>query len=1063
MNSLSDTRLSSVVDVPSAAQEQELYRATNVQRALWLQARSDGSSHMQAAILELTMEGDLNCDELREAVSEIVSAHPILGAIPTHDGAYWKTGPAEKLVVTFHDLGCLTAQLRARRLHRLINEQRRMSTATQLFSAVLVREHGMEHKLFLCANMIVADHKSLEILAAKIVTAYSVRHSPSRLESCPAAPLWQSQTWLTELRHHNSNNSSGYWQQVMGRLPDGMSLHPDFSRKPTNVRRAGVLAREIPSELAEQCMNLVLARSCSMSDLFATTFAIVIARFCRTQQVLFGIRTDTRMEGDEYLVGPLTKVLPFDITVGNDNISILIDHVAKTLLDIRTNSHEADVNTLVHRPMLAVTFEYRRSILTGLSLPNLCVEAYMWPPEAINGDLRLCVEQAANRWTLAWYYDSDLFKESTIDRAQDCYIRALKSFLAGEDRPVRDISLLSPDEVNRIIREWNHTTAEYRSIAIHEWVSQQATGTPDRVAVQWDSETLTYAALVRRANKLARYLMQSNLHQEEVIGVCLQRSPEMVVALLAILKAGGAYLPLDPDNPVERLHFMLEDCNVRLVICDRLTRPTVESHARHLVLVDVDKEKIDSHSDETPEIQMSPNALAYVLYTSGSTGKPKGVQVEHRNVVNFLSSMQRSLQITENEVVAQLTPLSFDIAGLELFLPLISGARCVLIPAADARNGQALQQQLRRHEISLVQGTPSTWKIITAAGTLPSSLRKILCGGEALPPQLASLLHVPGVMTWNVYGPTETTIWSTIHRLRDDDLTSIGRPIDNTNIYILDENMRPVPVGVPGELYIGGHGVARGYLNRPTLTSERFVDNPFESDGTRVYRTGDLARYRQDGTVQFLGRADHQVKLHGIRIELGEIETQLQNHPEIACATVLVRDDSAHKWLVAYVIRKPDSNLNPTNLRAYARDILPEYMVPHAFVFMEELPLTPNGKLDRAALPMPGGADIIRSEFVAPSTEMEQTLTTICGEVLQIDQVSVLDNLFDLGGDSLSFLSIATRVQEKLGIGISVQWIFEMPVIRNLAAQIDAAQSMMPISAPPMLTFSLEDDGTVSN
>jgi amino acid adenylation domain-containing protein len=531
-----------------------------------------------------------------------------------------------------------------------------------------------------------------------------------------------------------------------------------------------------------------------------------------------------------------------------------------------------------------------------------------------------------------------------------------------------------------------------------------------------------------------------------LVGICVERSLEMVVGLLGILKAGGAYVPIDPEYPAERLAYMLEDSRVPVLLTQGKLLDRLPAHSARAICLDKDWEEIALESPENPVSGAEPHNLAYVIYTSGSTGKPKGAAICHHSLANFLHSMSEAPGITNSDILLAVTTISFDIAALEIYLPLTVGAKTVLVSREAASDGAQLKEWLVRSGATVMQATPATWRLLLAAGWQGSPGLKILCGGEALPRELAVRLLEGGANLWNVYGPTETTIWSTAYQATvsretnraKDTLESIGTPIANTQIYILDPELQPVPIGVTGELHIGGAGVARGYLNRPELTAEKFIPNPFSE--IRLYKTGDLARYLPDGNIEYLGRIDSQVKIRGFRIEQGEIEAALLQHPQVLETAVIARaEKSGEKRLVAYVVATPDKPA-PSSLRRFLKQKLPEYMIPAAFVILESLPLTPNGKLNRRGLPAPDLSSFSgENQFVAPRDEIEQQLAQIWSEVLNLNPVGVRDNFFELGGHSLLALNLMAKIQKQFGKSLPLATLFASPTIEDLANELRSA------------------------
>jgi amino acid adenylation domain-containing protein len=587
------------------------------------------------------------------------------------------------------------------------------------------------------------------------------------------------------------------------------------------------------------------------------------------------------------------------------------------------------------------------------------------------------------------------------------------------------------------VAEWNRTAMDYpRHLCLHQLFEARAALAPGRVAVEGDDGALTYAELDARADALAARLRVRGVGPESVVGIFVERSAAMLVALLGVLKAGGAYLPLDPAYPADRVAYILEDSGAALVLAQEGTRGLLPEVAGVEVLL-LDDGTADS-ADAAPESPPSPENLAYVIYTSGSTGRPKGVQLPHRAVVNFLHAMLERPGLGEDDVLLAVTTLSFDIAGLELFLPLTVGAKTVVASRETAADARLLAERMASSGATVMQATPATWRMLLASGWAGRPGLRALCGGEALDGELARRLRPQVAGLWNLYGPTETTIWSTAQRVESaDGPPPIGRPIGNTRVYVLDEALEPAAPGVEGELYIGGDGVARGYLHRPELTAERFVPEP-GGGGAAMYRTGDLVRIGGGGEIRYLGRVDHQVKVRGFRIELGEIEAVLARHPAVRQAVVAAREDgTGERALVAYLVAG-EGGLPPVGeLRAALAAELPEYMVPGAFVELETLPLTPNGKTDRRALPAPGEAARLRSAapYAPPRTSLEEVLCAAWADVLGVERVGVHDDVLELGAHSVMATQLVTRM-EMLKVRLALRDVFDAPTVEGLARTI---------------------------
>jgi amino acid adenylation domain-containing protein len=614
----------------------------------------------------------------------------------------------------------------------------------------------------------------------------------------------------------------------------------------------------------------------------------------------------------------------------------------------------------------------------------------------------------------------------------------LTAALAEPGTPIGDLPLLTHAERRRLLLEFNDTASPFADGCLHELIEEQVHRVPDAVAVRFGRQTLTYAELDARSNQLAHRLVEFGVGPDVLVGICVERSLEMVVGLLGILKAGGAYVPIDPAYPADRQEYMLTSSQAPVVVTQNRLRAGLPVGNAAVVCLDGDWPSISLLPTDAPRVPANPSQLAYVIYTSGSTGLPKGVEIPHRALVNFLITMRQTPGLDTQDVLLAVTTLSFDIAGLELYLPLIAGACVVIASAESTSDPHALMDLLRDSQATVMQATPTTWRMLIDAGWTGTPAVRSLCGGEALPVALADELVGLGLELWNMYGPTETTIWSTCARVQTSGQSlTIGRPIANTTLYILDEKLRPVPVGMAGELWIGGAGLARGYRGRPDLTEERFVPAPFDPEpGARIYRTGDLARYRSDGEVEYLGRIDHQVKVRGFRIELGEIETVLSRHPAVGSAVVVARGQGADAELAAYVILRGIPVAGHA-LRQFLTQKLPAYMVPTTVTALEGFPLTPNGKVDRKALPEPARERSQERELVAPKTPLQRRLVSIWQRELQIDPIGVTDNFFDLGVTSIVGASLFAAIEHELGDRLPLGAIFRAPTIEALARLIE--------------------------
>lgn len=640
----------------------------------------------------------------------------------------------------------------------------------------------------------------------------------------------------------------------------------------------------------------------------------------------------------------------------------------------------------------------------------------------------------------------EVYSESDIKLHQQRILQLLQTASAGEDMLIGQMELLLPEEKEKVISKWNETAKSEKLVSLQDMFEKQAVLTPERIALMCDDIQVNYRKLNEEANRLARLLIEKGIGPEQFVALALPRSPEMVASMLGVLKTGAAYLPLDPEFPADRISYMLEDAKPSCIITtEEIAASLPDNLAVPELVLDqaVTQEIIKRYSPENPDVSVSLDHPAYIIYTSGSTGRPKGVVVTQKSLSNFLLSMQEAFSLGEEDRLLAVTTVAFDISALELYLPLISGAQIVIARKETIREPHALAQMIENFDINIMQATPTLWHALVTSE--PEKLRglRVLVGGEALPSGLLQALQDLHCSVTNLYGPTETTIWSAAAFLEEGlkGVPPIGKPIWNTQVYVLDNGLQPVPPGVVGELYIAGTGLARGYFHRPDLTAERFVADPYGPPGTRMYRTGDQARWRADGSLDYIGRADHQIKIRGFRIELGEIDAVLANHPHIEQAAVVVREDQpGDKRLVAYVVA--DTAIDTAELRRYMGASLPDYMVPAAFVEMDELPLTPNGKLDRKALPAPDFSTSVSDR--APRTPQEEILCDLFAEVLGLARVGIDDSFFELGGHSLLAARLMSRIREVMGAELGIAKLFDEPTVAGLAAHLDLAQSARP-------------------
>ncbi|HEX2078883.1 MAG TPA: amino acid adenylation domain-containing protein, partial [Longimicrobium sp.] len=844
-----------------------------------------------------------------------------------------------------------------------------------------------------------------------------------------------------------------YWTRTLAGAPELLELPTDRPRPAETDHAGAVFLLDLDAELTAGLKALSRRHGATLYMTLLAGWAAVLSRLSGQHDVVIGTPTANRGRREiEGLIGFFVNTLAVRVDLsGAPTVAELLGRVRERTLGAQRHQdipfeqvvERVDpARSLSHTPLFQVMFAWQNTPRgAGISLPGLDVGGVGAESMEVRAkfDLSLTMREADDRIVGSLVYATALFERETVERWAGYLRRVLREMAAGGHRPVERLALLSGDERARVLEEWNRTGAAFAGEScLHELVEAQVRRTPDATALVFEGEPLTYAELNRRANRLAHHLRSLGVGPDARVGLCLERSLEMMVGLLAVLKAGGAYVPLDPAYPAERLAYMLADSDPAVVLSQRELRDRIGSTGAPVLELDEAAPAWGHRPVTNPERgTLTPEHLAYVIYTSGSTGRPKGVGVPHRAVVNALSWMQDLSGLAADDAVLHKTPYSFDASLRELFPPLLVGGRLVLARPEGHRDPGYLLELVQRERITTLHAVPLLLQALVDEGGLAAcdALRTVMCGGEALPAELVRRFsrQAPRARLYNVYGPTEAavdvTAWPCTGRPDAAAITPIGSPMANVRIYLLDPAGEPVPVGVAGELHIGGVQVARGYLGRSAMTAERFVPDPFSVEGgARLYRTGDRARWRADGAIEYLGRLDHQVKVRGFRIELGEIEAVLRRHESVADCVVMARAEAGEPRLVAYVVGEAQAEA----LRAHVRRSLPEYMVPAAFVFLEALPLTPNGKLDRKALPAPELASA-EERYVAPRTPVEEVLAGIWAEVLRLERVGVEESFFELGGHSLLATRVVSRVRELFGVELPLRALFEGPRVAELA------------------------------
>ncbi|WP_038780616.1 non-ribosomal peptide synthetase [Burkholderia pseudomallei] len=1030
--------------------------ATNVQDIYPLAPLQEGMlfHHLLHTQGDLYLEPHLLAFRTRERLERFLSA--LQCVIDRHDvlrtGFFWEGVPQPvqvvwrraRLPVEYVELpdshGDVASQLEARcdpRRHRID-----IGRAPLVHCHVAHDARNDRWVLGVLTHHLVSDHTTLALLAEE-AQAFEQGRGDALPPAVPFRNFVAHARLGTSEREHEA-----FFREMLGDVDE-----PTAPFGLLDVQGDGSAIVEHRRALAPRLSRSVRAHArrlgVSAASVMHVAWSLVLARTANRRDVVFGTVLFGRMQGGAHAhrtMGLFMNTLPVRIALDESDVETSLiathDRLARLL------RHEHAPLALAQRcsavPAQAPLFT---------SLLNYRYSPHEEQGDATDDDVQFIAARERNNYPLTMIVDDTgegfaltAQVDASIDAARVCAFMhtALEQLVRALDDArgavLAELDVLPADEHRCVVSACNDTDAELPGVDfVDRRFEAQAARTPEAIAVACGAHALSYAALNRRANRLAHYLRAHGAGPERVVALALERSVDMMVGLLGILKSGSAYLPLDPAYPAERLAYIVDDARPALLLTEAALRDDWRDAGAPVVLLDADGPAIDACPDHNPDDAgrdaRTLSSLAYVIYTSGSTGRPKGVMIEHRNLANLLGAMGEQPGIGAHDVLLAVTSLSFDIAALELFLPLLHGARAVIAARDDAADPARLAHLIESSGASLMQATPSTWRMLAQHGW-PRSARPLtlLCGGEALPPALAErlLAHVPAI--WNLYGPTETTVWSTVRRVTTP-VVDIGGPIANTQVYVLDERLRPAPIGVAGELYIGGAGVARGYLNRPELTRERFVDDPFRRGG-RLYRTGDLARRRADGNLEYLGRNDFQVKIRGFRIELGEIEAQLAKAHGVQGVALAARDTpTADRRLVAYYV----GDASAAALREHAAARLPAYMVPAAYVRLAAWPLTPNGKLDRAALPAPDDEAYARAEYEAPRGEHECKLAAIWRAVLQVERIGRHDDFFELGGHSLLAVRAITAMRDAFGSDTSLRDLFARPVLKDLAEHASTA------------------------
>jgi amino acid adenylation domain-containing protein len=1064
------------------------------QEASWRFAQENPLAPNQITA-RLRLTGTINRQALLAAFDRIVARHEVLRTTFRDVGGE----PSQMIDAPGTGFALAEQKLRGGQTVEQISLKEAMApfdmAAGPLIRGRLISVSKREHVLLITAHRTVGDRASLCLLIKEWAALYA-KFAVGREGDLPRSELQYADyaRWMREqLPEREFQKQLEFWSLQLAGAPDPLWLSKDRAELPAASYGSAQLRFQIPEALRGQLQTLSEQQGVTLFIVLLSAWALALSHWSGREEMVIGTRV-AKLAPPEFgsRVGVFENILPLRLQWDpQSTVAALLKHTQSVLLKASANQ-EVPSELLSVSPHVLVSDDSTPvaiSELEGLQVAGLKLSDVQVGPLSAHAEMSVSLCETGLGSTCVLEYAAHSLDQDTIEKILSRWQAVLAEIGRDVRRPISALSPRTP-EIESMLPEFNRTEATYdQNRLIHELFEEQVREAPDAVAVLHNGRSLSYAQINAQANQLARYLRAQGVVADQVVGICVERSVEMVVGLLGILKAGAAYVPLDPNYPAERLQYMLEDAAPQVVLTQKklsnkvrgervpvldlggpIPEVVAQRESRKLIALDTQQADFTAYGEEnlsSGELGLSAEQLVYVIYTSGSTGQPKGTGMEHRSMVNLIEWHRRSFGSGAGKRVLQFAALSFDVAFQEIFSTLCTGASLVLLDEWVRRDARALSELLKNQSVQRLFVPPlmlqSLAESCAAIGDVPPTLEDVITAGEQLriSAAIVSLFkQLPGCRLHNHYGPTETHVVTAL-RLEGDPqqwpaLPSIGRPISNTQIYILNEQRQAVPLGVAGEIYIGGANVARGYRGRAELTAQRFIQDPYSAEPqARLYKTGDLGRWKADGTIEYLGRNDDQVKIRGFRIELGEIESQLATHASVREVAVVAREDvPGEKRLVAYLTASAEGELKVEELRAHLKGRLPEHMVPSAFVVLESLPLTPSGKLNRRVLPAPELGAYVSRAYEAPQGEVEEILAGIWQELLRVERVGRADNFFELGGHSLHGVKLIGRIEERLQVKLSVVAIFQYPTIQALAAVIEPMRAVsLPAANDEMLEF----------
>jgi amino acid adenylation domain-containing protein/non-ribosomal peptide synthase protein (TIGR01720 family) len=1040
---------------------EDIYPLSPLQAGILFHCLYAPEASVYCGYFDWTIQGPFDADAWRWSWQQVISRHPVLRTLFVWQGL---TEPLQvvckqvEIPWRVEDWCSLSAQNRQQNLDALRQREEREGFDLQVAPLLRLSLVHLDEQTFyfhLALHHLLMDGWSLPRLTSEVMAYYLSYRRKQDLRLASVRPYRDYIAWL---QRQNTEQAEQFWRRyLLGfTTPTKLAIdHQPYTSRGQFDRVVAIEQRHLPEKTTTALQRLAKRHHLTLNTIVQGVWAMLLSRYSGETDVLFGATVSGRpadLIGVEAMIGLFVNTLPVRVCVELEApLLSWLTQLQESQAEVRQYEYTplVDIQRWSEVPMGQLLFD---SLLLFQNYPFDPMEEEEEGELTIRGkrsveytNYALTLKAAvANRvLSLQLAYDTSHFDAVTVARFMEHLCKMLEAIALHPQQRLVDLPLLTAAERHTLLVEWNDTQASFAAhMSIHELFEQQAIQTPDAIALVFQDTCVTYRFVNAAAERVARSLQALGIASGVPVGLCIERSFEQVIGMIGILKAGDAYVPLDPTYPLDRLSFMLEDSRAAALV----TQPWLLGIFPELVTPSLSLSAVIADRNEVAGAmrKCSSEQVAYIIYTSGSTGRPKGTMISHRAVGNFFRSMSKQPGMTANDYILAVTSFSFDIAALELLLPLTLGARVHIASQQMLADGAELARLLDISGATLLQATPSTWGMLIAAEWTGKADLKMLCGGEALSKELALQLQQRGSALWNMYGPTETTIWSAIEDVsRADKQITIGCPIDNTQFYVLDEMGVSVPMGAVGELYIAGEGVAYGYWQRPDLSAERFLPDPFgQQEGARMYRTGDRVRWLNNGTLEYLGRIDQQVKLRGHRIELNEISAVLREHSAVQEAVVVLQEVSeVNKYLAAYVVARRGVQTTYQELQQHLRKHLPDYMVPTAFLFLESLPLTLNGKVNRKALPAPDPGQLRQGdEFIAPETDLQEQLAAIWMELLHLPQVSIHQDFFALGGNSLLATRLMMRIQSVFLVEVPLRELFEAPTVAELALVIERLQ-----------------------